>query len=784
LLRPLPYEDPDRIVVLWEGASGSGAEHALVTPANYADWIDQNSVFRTMAFSPAYGAAREFNLQRPEGNERIRGAAVSSALFPLLGVRTSLGRSFSADEDRSGAQRTAILSHALWIRLFGGRNDARGSKITLDSYGLVTFEVVGVMPPGFSFPDQAELWIPVGATEMRIPPPGASQRCCRWLQVFARLKDGVTIEQARAQMSLIQRRLAQEYPASDVSPEVSVIGLQDQIVGPVRLALYILQAAVIGVLLIACANVANLLLARAASRQKEIVVRSAIGAGRGRILQQLLTESAVIALLGGAIGFVLALGVLRLMATMMAGRLPRLEEVSIDAPVLGFALALSMVASLIFGLAPVYHATRIRLTDALREGGRGGTEGRRRRQFRGALVVMEVGLAVVLVICAGLFMQSLVRLHRVDPGFHTEGVLTATIDMSSAVYSDPNRRPQAFFDALLDRLRARPGVAAAGGIGQIPLSGAARRGQGFMIQGRAHTSDADLPSAGFTGVTPDAFRALGMRLVHGRLFSTADGRETSRVAVVSETLARRYWPGYPKRLPIGERIVVGGGERKDVVRGTKQPNWREIVGVVSDVRGLGLDREPHPEVYLPHWQWPWHSADLTVRTGGDPRPLAAALRGEIRALDRNAVLSRVRTMEEVIGESVAQQRLRSMLLGLFAGVGLLLAAVGIFGVMSYAVAQRTHEIGIRMALGAEASHVRWKVVEQGLGLTLIGVALGLGTAFGVTRMMSTLLFGVTPTDWVTFVGSAVVLSAAALAACYLPARRATRVDPIIALRHE
>ncbi len=785
LLKPLPYHDPERIVVLWERSKQHRAEPALVAPPNYADWVDQNRVFESLAFVPAYGTARQFNLQRQDGNEKINGAAVSSGLFPLLGVKPALGRWFRAEEDAIGSPNSAILSHSLWMRTYAGDRGVIGRTLTLDSYNLVKFEIVGVMPPGFSFPDDSELWVSFGVTKLLVPPPGSSQRCCRLFQVFGRLKDGVTIGQARAQMSAIQGRLAAQYPAADVSPDVSVVGLHDQVAGNVRLALYTLMGAVGAVLLIACANIASLMMARATARQRDYVVRVSMGATGWRMARLALTESLALALAGGLIGLLLAAAATQAMVSALPGLVPRASEIGVDWAVVAFALLLSTAAGVGFGLLPALQAARVNLGEALREAGRSGAGGVARQRLRQALVVVEIGVTVVLVICAGLLIESLYRLQRVDVGFPTERLLTANIDISSASYRrNPNRRPQAFFDSLTGRIAALPGVVAAGGVSQLPLTGAASRAQGFMIRGRVPASDADLPTAGVGGITPGGIEALGLRLLAGRAPSAADGPDTPPVVAINETMARRYWPGYPKASPIGERIVIGSGERMDRDRATGEPRWREIVGVVSDVRGLGLDRDPRPEIYAPHWQWGWHTADLAVRTRGDPRTLTSSIRSVARELDRNVVVTAVRTMDEVVAGATAEPRFRSFLLGAFSLAGVLLAAVGVFGVMSYAVAQRTHEIGVRMALGALPGAVRRMVLKQALGLAMVGAALGAGGAWGVTRLLEKLLFGVRTDQWSTFAGAALLLEVVAFVAAWLPARRATRINPIEALRWE
>jgi putative ABC transport system permease protein len=773
-LDPLPYPAPERLVVLWQSNSRTGSLQQRVSPANFADWRAQNRVFAEMGFYPAWGGSRSFRLAGSDGPERVAGAYASSGLFRALGVKPLLGRTFLPDEDHREGDRVALLGYSLWQRRFGGSRDVLGRTLTVDTYGLRTYTIVGGMPSGFDFPDRAQVWLPSGWMGVTVPEPGASVRCCSWLMVVARLEQGVAVEQAQAQMSTIARRLLAAHPDSRESPEVTVVPMLEQSVGAMRRSFLLVGGSVLFVLLIAAANVASLLLARAAARQKEYVIRAVLGASRARILRQSLIESVLLASIGGAAGVAAAFGGLKLIVAAAGSRVPRLTEASIDLPVLAFTAGVSVLTGVLFGVAPGWHASRTAL------GVRGWA--RRVAPARAALVVLEIALATMLAVCAALLVQSLHRLTRVDPGFRAENLVTARFDMTSRSFS--NRiRPREFFRDLMERMRGLPGVVAVGGASMLPLADAGPAGQPITQQERGFLPAADSPTAKTGGATPDYFRALGVPLLRGRFFTESDGAQSPLVVILNDTMARRYWPGED---PIGRRVVLGSRERQGRVRAGSgnEPDWMQVVGVVGDMRGRALDAEPRPELYLPYWQWPWYEVDLVVRTSGDPAAAAAALRREARQLDRDALITEVRMMEEILDGSVAQPRFRAWLLGAFAGAALLLAAIGIYGVTAYSTRQRTREIGIRMALGALPASVLRMVVLEAVRLAALGAAIGLAGSVAAGRLLSALLYGVSATSWPTFTAVALLLAAIAVGAAFMPARRAAQVDPLAALRQE
>jgi putative ABC transport system permease protein len=774
LLTPLPYPEPDRLVMVWQRNSQKGLSQERVTPANFADWRSQNQVFEHMGFYPAWGGAQTFRIAGKDRPERVPGAYASSGLFRALGVEPILGRTFVPEEDQAKGNQAAILSYALWQRSFEGAPDVLGRPVTVDTYGLRTYTIVGVMPPGFDLPDRSQIWLPTGWMGVNVPAPGASDRCCSWLAVVARLKPDSTLEQAQTQMTTIARRILDQHPESRESAEVSVVPLLDQMVGQVRRALLVLQGAVFFVLLIASANVASLMLSRAVARQKEIVMRAVLGAGRARIVRQSLIESLVLALGGGGLGLLLAVFSLKLVVSVGGDRVPRLRDAQIDLTMLGITILLSLLTGLLFGLAPALYASRLTV------GGRQWT--RRTLPARNFLVVSEIALATMLLVGAGLLIESFLRLQQVDTGFRPENVLTASFDMTGRSFAG-RVRPRVFFHELMTRMRSSPGVVWAGGVSMLPLADTGGAGQAITIESRGILPAADSAKAKTGGATPDYFRAMGVSLLQGRFFTESDGSEAPHVAIINESMARRYWPG---ENPLGQRVALGSRERLGRVRpgNAAEPEWTQIVGVVADMRGIGLDAAPRPELYRPYWQWPWYEVELVIRTSGEPSRLAAAVRREAQDLDKDALITRLRTMDEIVSDSVAQPRFRAALLGVFAGSALLLAALGIYGVVSYSVTQRTREIGIRTALGAQRAEVLRMILREGLTLSTAGILIGLAGSLAFSRVISTLLFGVTATEPATLAAVSLLLTGVAIAASLVPARRATRVDPMVALRHE
>jgi putative ABC transport system permease protein len=756
LLRPLPYDDPDRLMMIRETKLPQFPEFS-VSPGNFLDWQKQNTVFEPLV--AIQNAA--FNLIEAGEPERLQGQRVTDGFLAMLGAQPVLGRGFLPEEDQPGHNNVVILSHGLWQRRFGGDPNILDRAITLNGQ---SYNIIGVMPPSFRFGGRAtELWTPMGFTAQQ-----AQQHGAHYVSAIGRLKPRVTVEQARAEMSAIAERLAGQYPDANAGWNVKVMPMLEYAVRSIKLALYVILAAVGFVLLIACANVANLLLARAASRQKEIAIRTALGAGRWRIVRQLLTESVLLSLIGGAVGLLLAVWGKDLLLSLAPEDLPRVREASLDGWVLAFTAGITLLTGLIFGLVPALQASKPNLNETLKDAGRGSTEGGRRHLVRSVLVVLEVATALVLLVGAGLMIKSFLRLQNVDPGFNPNNALTAKIALPQKKYPETDQRA-AFYKQLLEKVAALPGVQAAGAACVLPLDD--DYVLGFEIQGRPPYPAGDEPSTNYYSVTPDYFAAMGIPLLRGRLFNEHDTKDSLRVAVISEAMAKKF---FPDEDPIGKHIHVTNGP---VV-------YREIVGIVGDVKQYGLDQETPVETYEPFNQQPFGSMALVVRTTGDPTSLSGAIRSEVLSLDKEQPVSSIKPLAQLVSASIAQQRFAMLLLGVFAAVAMVLASVGIYGVMSYSVTQRTHEIGIRMALGAGQRDVLRLVVGHGMLLTLIGVAIGLGIAFLLTHVMAALLFGVSATDLTTFVVFSVSLTAVALVACLVPARRALKVDPMVALRYE
>jgi len=768
LLKPLPFPNSESLMAVFESDTTRGQLRGSYSFPNYFDLRDQNQSFENLA---CYHSS-DFILTDSGDPARVQGSVVTANLFPLLGATPILGRSFLADEDKpTGNGRVVILSQDFFERRFNSNPALLNQAITLDG---TKYTVVGVMPRSFQFPiqnDPVELWTTV-AVDAAGESPVTAQRGAHFLNLVGRLKQGVTQDQAQADANTIAARLEQQYPDTNTHKGIALESALRAIVGDIRPALLILLAAVACVLLIACANVANLLLARATSRHKEMAIRSALGANRIRVVRQLLTESVLLSLLGGAVGLLLAVWWSDLLVALGKEDIPRAVQVGLDWRVLTFTAGVSLLTGLVFGMVPAFQASRTELTESLKEGGRSGGGGARRSWMRSALVVSELAVAVILLVGAGLLIQSLWRLQKVDSGLQPDHVLTFTVSISDVKY--PSEQQSQFFQQLRTKLESLPGVEGASGVLPLPLSGD-RFSISFEIDGRP-VAKKDQPSADFFVADAGYFKAMGIPIVKGRDFNQFDQHKSAQVVIVTEAFARQFFPGEDA---VGKRIKPGmstfDGEKSQM---------REIIGVVGDIRNRSLSVESKPAYYVPETQVPFNQLSMVVRTTGDPHVLINAVGKEVLALDKDVPVYSVKTMNEYLASSVAAPRFNTTLLSIFAGVALVLTIVGLYGVMSYSVAQRTNEIGIRLALGAQRRDVIALVVKQGLLLVLFGLLIGLPSAFALMRLISGLLFGVTNKDPMTFVSAAVVLSLVGLLACYIPALRATRVDPMEALRCE
>ena len=755
LLRALPFKQPEQLVRIWESNPAANLPSFSASFPNFTDWQTQNEVFEEMA------AFREdgFNLTIGTEPERLTGARVTAGFFQTLGVEPAEGRMFLPAEDQAGADRVAIVSHRMWQQRLGGDPQLIGRQLMVDGQ---SFTVVAVMPRGFTFPqDNTDLWIPFAPDAQR------GERAAHFLRVIARLKPGVTVERAQTDMNVIAERLEQAYPKTNTGWRLTMLPLHEAISGQIRTTLLVLLAAVGLILLIACANVANLLLARASARGREIAIRAALGARRGRIIRQLLTESLLLALLGGGIGLLLAVWGVDLLVSFGPDSIPRLKEVGIDGRVLGYTLTLSLLTGSIFGLAPALQTSRADLSRALKEGGLASTGSAGRHRMGRLLVVTEIALAMMLLVGAGLLVQSFIRLQQVEPGFDAAHSLTMEINLAQSKYPKREQRA-AFLQQALDRIRSLPGVEFAGATHRLPLRG--NSGAGFLIEGRPEPQPGQELSINYRSVSPDYFQALGTPLVQGRTFTEQEAWTTAGAVVINQAAARRHFPG---ESPLGKRVKISRGG-----------DWLTVVGVAGDVRESGLQAEVEPGIYLPYVHSPAPSMTLVIRAGADPVSVAGGVRDQIRAVDADQAVSGIATLEQLVTTAIAQPRFNASLLLLFAAIAMLLAAVGIYGVMAYAVGQRTREIGLRLALGAQTSDVLRMILGQGVRLAVIGVVIGLIAAFMLTRLMESLLFGVGATDPLTFAVIALLLTGVALLACYIPARRATKIDPMVALRYE
>lgn len=761
LLRPLPYADPDRLVRLSEDSPQ--VPQMSISYPNFLDWREQNKIFTGIAAMQF----RSLNLTGKDEPERLAARAVSAELFDVLGVQLALGRTFTREEDRPGANPVCVISNGLWQRRFGSDPGIVNKQINLSD---ATYTVIGVLPSSYAFGTPTDVFVPIGLRADEMKERGSHPG----IYAVARLKPGVTVETARAELIALAGRISEQYGMKGNTATLTQLSVA--LVGDLRTTLLILLGAVGFVLAIACANVANLLLARAATRRKEMAIRTALGAGRLRIVRQLLTESLLLAILGGIMGVLFALWGMDFLRSAGADSLPSTAVIKLDGSVLLFTVLVSLLTGIVFGLAPALSAAKTGLHDTLKEGGRSSTAGGRRSWLRSTLVITEVALSLVLLIGAGLLIRSFIKILDTDPGFKPQNLLT--MQLARAVKKDESGKVLNFFNDLNGRIARLPGVEAAAFSNGIPLGQTADTS--FAIVGRPKPEPGKQPQTMLYITSPDYLQAMGIRLVRGRFFTAQDTQKSPRVAVIDETFARQQFAG---QEPLGQYLAGDGKDNPDA----------EIVGIVSHVKHFGLDGEERVplQLYLPFNQAPNDMLpflaprmNLIMRTTGDPHNLTAAVRREVQALDPNQPVYNVSTMERTLDQSLVTQRLSMTLLAFLAMLALILAAVGIYGVMSYTVTQRSHEIGIRMAIGAQSRDVFKLVIGRGMTLALIGVAFGLAGAFGLTRLMRTMLFAVEPTDPLTFAGIALLLTGVALLACYVPGRRATKVDPLVALRYE
>jgi putative ABC transport system permease protein len=756
LLRPLPYPDSDHLMALREFNMPKQPD-AQIAPGNFLEWRRQNPVFSALA---AYRNI-SYNLTGDGDAERLLAGRVSAGLFTVLGVRPVLGRDFLAEEDQPGHEKVVLISYGLWQRRFGSDVNVIGRTLKLSGEN---FTVVGVLAAGFRLPDarERELWTPIAFTGNERELHNA-----HYVEAIARLKPGITLEQAQTEMNAIAARLAQQYPEANSGWNVRVTPLLDFVVGDAKAVLWLLVGAVGFVLLIVCVNVANLLLARAVDRQKEMAIRAALGAARLRVIRQLMTESVLLALVGGVVAWPLAVWGVQALLALAPQDLPRIATVTIDHRAFLFTLGIALLTGLVFGLAPALQLSKIDLNRTLKDG-REGNRSARQHRLGNVLIISEVALALVLLISGALLLRTFWQLRRVDPGFDYQNTLAVTIQLSEKKYTN-DEKISLFNQQLLQRITTLPGVQSAGTTRILPIIHDLPAG--FYLEGRPREKENQLPQTNYAAVSPDYFKAMGIPLLKGRTFSDRDTTGTPRVAIISQTMAQRY---FPNEEAIGKRInVITGPER-----------FREIVGIVGDVKQNGLNRETRPHTYEPFAQAPNQFMTLIVRADSDPAALVPAIRSQVFEIDGEQPLQSVRTLEAMVSNSIRQQRFTAIVLSIFAVAALSLAIAGLYGVISYSVAQQTHEIGIRMALGARSRDVLKLVVTQGMKLTILGLAIGVVAAMLLTRLISNLLFGVTATDPLTFALLVAMLLAVALVACYIPARRATKVDPLVALRYE
>ncbi len=772
VLRPLPYAEPDRLMTLWETMPGS--DQRSVAPGNFVDWRTQNKSFQDLA-ATFYA---NFNLTSDGEPDRIDGATITSNFMSVLGANAQLGRTFQPDDDEHQDRSVVLVSDGLWKRRFGSDPNVVGRTITIDE---TPHTVVGVMARGFQFPSRSDLWV-LGRNRGAVPTSLISQaptndwvheRDAHFIRVIGRLRPGVTLSQAQSDIAGITRRLEQDFPKTNAGLGSNVVPLHAQVVGDVRGMLFILLGAVGFVLLIACTNVANLMLARATQRDREIAIRAAVGASRLRLIRQLLTESLLLSIVGGLAGLIVSIWAVDLFIKLSPGDIPRLAEASVDLRLLGFTLLVSLLTGVGFGLLPAFQATRTNLNASLKEGGTKGGKGSHHHRARNVLVATEIALAQVLLVGAALLAISYVRVTQIDPGFNPQRVLTARIAPSARKYPDPGSRNR-FYSTVLEQLQALPGVESAGMVMSLPLTGSSMN-RGFRVEGRPEPKADENVTMDFQIVSPGYFSTLEIPVKQGHGLSATDTETSARVIVINSAMARAYWPSED---PIGKRIAIG--------ESSKDTSWRTIIGIVGDNKHASLSEPTVPTAFIAYRQdlESWPRMGFVIKSRTDAASLTAAVRRELAAIDPAQPVYAVEPMENLLRTSVAQRRFVMLLLGSLSAIALALAMVGIYGVISFSVSERTQEIGIRMALGARAADVLRMVLAQGMRIALAGILIGVGGAFALTRLLASLLFEVSATDLRTFSIVATLLGGVALLACYIPARRATKVDPLVALRYE
>ena len=756
LLRPLQFPEPERIILIEGINPRQGITQSNMSIPDIMDWQKQSQSFEQIA---AFVSGNLF-ISAGDETERVRGAGVSLDFFPVFRTNPIHGRTFQPDDMQTGREPVVVISHALWQRRFGGAADVVNSKVIVQGRSVT---IVGIMPAGFTYPNDSEIWAPAPFD------PSQEPRDNRYVSVVSRLKPNVSMAQAQAELDTINQRLSDSYVETNSGWGVRLIELQERLVGDLRTSLLILLGAVAFVLLIACANVANLLLARAAYRHQEIAVRTALGASRWRVVRQLLTESVLLSVVSGVIGLALSIWLIKLLIAISPPDTPRVAEIGIDLRVFGFTLAVTVLAGVLFGLFPALQTSRPNLNEMLKDTGRHGAETGRRNRVGGLLIVSEIALSFMLLVGAGLLIKSFLNLRQIDPGFNADKVLVMRLSLPPGKYKSGEPRAQ-IYQQLIDSVKATPGVQSAGAILSLPLSGDFFNvWRGVILEGRPMIYD-EQKNAQHLAVTPDYFQTLQIPLKAGRFFTDQDNSQSTKVVIVNETLARQLWPG--GESPVGRRFTIWRDE--------KFP--REVVGVVGDTKP-SLDKEPGNQMYVPYAQdATWGSISLVARTAGEPTAMAGSVREAIRAVDKAVPTYNLRSMNDVVANSAAPRRVPMLLLTAFAGVAMLLAMLGIYGVTSYYVTQRTHEIGVRMALGAQIVDVLKLVLRRAMLLAVIGIGIGIAGAVAVTRYLSTLLFGVKPIDSITFIGVAVVLAIVVLVACLVPARRAAKIDPLEALK--